>query len=1189
MSDNFGTNQNRVLDVENRSLDNVVFQNRIPSLTSELNLINQISNDKTQKVLKSIYPSGWLKVDSIDQLSDSITENNARSGQVLCSSSYGSNTFKLVSTDMSNVAVVNGWPILIQKTIPEKPYDLVKDLISIKLPPNSGSYRYDVVFLEVWRKLVGESDLIYPYGNVQAPSSLDKQIVWDSVGIETTKRVQLQYRIRDKIDSAYTSNIDFNQYPEGLGSPQIKAIGGNPDGTFTTYSFTNAGVKDPGLYIAGTGSDADKIALNTVDGFVYAIPMFVVYRRANYDYSTNKIHGAKVTSNNTRSDRPDGKKLDLIYSSDIVDLRHTSLSSNGNLDSILKRSFRKLISGNLRTKIGKVFGNSGSRYTASGGSEILKIEQLNGSGSLPNIGSGSDSGANSVKRTQFSFASGYSKRNVVQLDISPESTWHTNEINLNTYFIQSFGTITDVTGIFYVDSSSSPATSDGIDISWDYADPDPSDKVYVKYKVTTIYKLVQNNSYSNTDQIIEKDANSITLASGRKLDVSGTVSYKSKDLEGNTEAITSVDLSVNDYIEYEDDPYIEFTNQAPISGKSTTDVKVFVEFDFYYNESNNGFKDLPKKILEVNKDYRVPIPVRNSDVLLRYDNDLNLLEFNNGLASDGTSENDYVHYAGGNETENYNFGVDLVIHRTIDVRSGGFSIECENGKLNGYPVLGVKTVQYKELGTWSDPISFSLQMERTTSSIFYIKSTGLSDGSYEFKITLSVGSNEFGSFKFFETSHQARGVVDTYELIEIDASAVSNGSADWVVESLDKPFIAFSSKTFNSNPVESQAYVYVRRSDHSTYYAAESFELYHPSATSDPANSFLPVEPDQYGEDYLPNRLKIKLRNPLEILDVKVVALVRSYVESGEGAYNFVLNVSPYQGRLELSTDKFYGKIVAQGPALITTSGSGKISNYTYSKGSVTVINNSRTVNGKNTDWVQDSGATFNVLSGDYISINGSNYYRIEEVQPTHLTLSEKFYSPSGAPSANSSYQIVRLDVPKSYLANVIDRMPTLKLENDYQAKSTLMDVGNIETDIYETNPRLVGQSPLDAATNDFTVGDSSSIRLRGFSNFKLTLSNSSEFFGKKTTSIEYEKMKAMIDDSSLEWSTEEGVKKVYQSYILNAAVSSNPSDLSGKLYMVVIANETGLKSGATILNGNSEIDVVDLFELEGRPIIKTV
>ena len=44
MSDNFGSGQNRVLDVENRSLDNVVFQYKTPPLTSEWNLINQISN-----------------------------------------------------------------------------------------------------------------------------------------------------------------------------------------------------------------------------------------------------------------------------------------------------------------------------------------------------------------------------------------------------------------------------------------------------------------------------------------------------------------------------------------------------------------------------------------------------------------------------------------------------------------------------------------------------------------------------------------------------------------------------------------------------------------------------------------------------------------------------------------------------------------------------------------------------------------------------------------------------------------------------------------------------------------------------------------------------------------------------------------------------------------------------------------
>jgi hypothetical protein len=66
MSDYFGPGQPRVLNVNNRSLDQVVFQQSKPPLTSEWNLINQICDLKSQDNLKVNQPSGWLKVGTIE-------------------------------------------------------------------------------------------------------------------------------------------------------------------------------------------------------------------------------------------------------------------------------------------------------------------------------------------------------------------------------------------------------------------------------------------------------------------------------------------------------------------------------------------------------------------------------------------------------------------------------------------------------------------------------------------------------------------------------------------------------------------------------------------------------------------------------------------------------------------------------------------------------------------------------------------------------------------------------------------------------------------------------------------------------------------------------------------------------------------------------------------------------------------
>ena len=84
MSDYFGTQQPRVLTTQDRNLDNVVFQYRKPPLTSEWNLINQISNEKIQEISKASYPSGWMTVGDILQ---DWTESDVMTGQVNCSES----------------------------------------------------------------------------------------------------------------------------------------------------------------------------------------------------------------------------------------------------------------------------------------------------------------------------------------------------------------------------------------------------------------------------------------------------------------------------------------------------------------------------------------------------------------------------------------------------------------------------------------------------------------------------------------------------------------------------------------------------------------------------------------------------------------------------------------------------------------------------------------------------------------------------------------------------------------------------------------------------------------------------------------------------------------------------------------------------------------------------------------------
>ena len=227
------------------------------------------------------------------------------------------------------------------------------------LPPeaSTSTYRYDIVFLEVWKKLVSFGDPLYPFGNVQSLAFADNEILWDVIGAETSKRVQIQYRVRTFPSALYNISVDPVLYPEGLGWSNVKAIGGNAEENYTSTSFVSAGEKDIGLYIAGDGSPTSQELLNTVDGYVYAIPMFMVYRR---DYTPDSVFNSNNIHNNAYnrvdavadigSDRPDGKYSNIVYSDDIVDIRHQIVTSGKDLDGILQDSFRKLMTNKTKHK-----------------------------------------------------------------------------------------------------------------------------------------------------------------------------------------------------------------------------------------------------------------------------------------------------------------------------------------------------------------------------------------------------------------------------------------------------------------------------------------------------------------------------------------------------------------------------------------------------------------------------------------------------------------------------------------------------------------------------------------------------------------------------------------------------------------------------------------------------------------------
>ena len=1062
MADYLGSEQNRVLEVKDRSIDNVVFQYKHPPLTSEWNLINQVGNEKIQSLARVSLPSGWINVGDISQDG---AEADATSGSVYCSEGYTQSTsFKLFSLD-DNYAVVNGWPILVQGWGPGS--TLSDNIIKLDAAPNQYN---NFVFLEVWRKLVGSEDTLYKYGNVERPYS-DNEIEWNVIGSETTKRVQIQYRIRSIRVSSLSDSTK-----EVFDTNPISPIGGRTSEA-VLQSFHMFGASDPGLYVAGDGSDAQKEYLGTVDGYVYAIPMFIVYRRNKSEFLSTLIDNTIVTKEMSiegyRSDRPDGKLVDVIYKDDIVDLRHC-IQIPGSLKDLADTTISKLMSGSLGTSYKKSSLNYPMAY--SGGSTLLTVGQLSNTiSSIPKIGVGSEGLTDTFKRRSFCNAEITHDHNVVEIKKSG-TEW--------------------VSGTFTI-------------------------------------------------------ASKVTLPSGEIVSVDG---FYSPD-QGLVSGVSSDGVSIT----------IEDTGDYPIVGTTN---RLYMEFTFKYASSpSTGFVEVPNEFIEVNKNDSVVIATKDNIIPLRYNNSGELLNFGASSGEVGYPGDidirDFVRCRGGDYTEQSNFGHELVLHRKTN-SSGIVNIGLTNSKYNQYYLLGVKSI---EVGG----VLVYFTAERIiTISPYAITNYILTMVAYpdtNVIITFYTGSkfiNDVGdsysvadSVKFFDLSKQGRGITDTYEVIEAIAEKVSGDY--YIFDTGDKPIIKLATTAITSGDfVEGTPFAYPFDASGTQVVVLNSTDNYRYPILGDTS----------YTQDFLPTMMIIQVTSGHSKLRVPV--LVHSYVTQNEAPYNVYFKTSPYQGLLNTTSDALSGKVIGECTALITSSGSGAISDYSYSTGTADFTYGSRVVLGTGTMWRSY------VVAGDYIrKVNSNRLYRIlsvDSVLDTKVTLAESYYEDT----ETTSYEIVRFDIPNAILSNIVDRLPAAIdgiVESSCYSDS-LMDT----SEVVMTSVVRKLQDPLNALTNDFILGNSAA--KRGRSDFQMTIGGNPLFkVGSGRPYLVYPETSAIPTGHS---------KKVYQFYLFMQSGKSYQAtaDLMGKIYLMVVAGETadGTKN---LINPFSNKDVVDIFELVGRPIIR--
>ena len=213
---------------------------------------------------------------------------------------------------------------------------------------------------------------VYPEGNIlsEADDYLTDNMVSPQVGVETTRRVQIQYRVR------IAEGIDPFGYPEsGIGTAYVRSLGPNTDDESAGgYSFENQGsdTGDYGLWRAN--------CRNTVDGYSWAIPMFMVTRRnsAPFNADTN-INGSTYYEYNAI--RPDGLTYERIVEEDVVDVRRAVTVNS--YSYLLEKNLDKLLANKLRTNMTDK-DQQGLQY----GTSILAADSYEGVNAITELVSG---------------------------------------------------------------------------------------------------------------------------------------------------------------------------------------------------------------------------------------------------------------------------------------------------------------------------------------------------------------------------------------------------------------------------------------------------------------------------------------------------------------------------------------------------------------------------------------------------------------------------------------------------------------------------------------------------------------------------------------------------------------------------------------------------------------------------------
>jgi hypothetical protein len=301
-----GSSLSRILRAENHSYDMVVARQGEPLLDSELNLMQQIVGDKLDRFVQQMALTGWTKAPGYplsrtgnDLVSDANVQWNA-----------GSST---LTFNQDAWLVAKGHFIHI--TNPDILAPAGGFQVNIADPaPAVGTTREDLLFVEFWFEEIGPDGIgltdsasrsILKEGavgnGIYPQSDVNESLVDPLLNIETTRRVQLRWRIRVAASTGAPVGGVISMFPtyawgltSNTGTPNtaINAQGANT-AAVSGYPFyvvespgglhdSSSSPSSPPYLLWRTATPVDiknsASALKTVDGYSYAVPMLKLIR-----------------------------------------------------------------------------------------------------------------------------------------------------------------------------------------------------------------------------------------------------------------------------------------------------------------------------------------------------------------------------------------------------------------------------------------------------------------------------------------------------------------------------------------------------------------------------------------------------------------------------------------------------------------------------------------------------------------------------------------------------------------------------------------------------------------------------------------------------------------------------------------------------------------------------------------------